>query len=167
MNGEQRVRLLEQVRVGYGAALIAAPERVLEAVGARADRPGRVVARILGARHVLQGLASGWRPSPEVLAMGVWVDTVHALTAAALAVGDEERRSIALLDAALAGTWAAAGNRDLAVGRVPPPSRERRRDALARLVLGRAPGGDLLLARARAARRRSRVGDSAVVRHLR
>ncbi len=155
MSAQQQVRLLEPVRATYGAALLVAPSRVLTAVGARDDRRGRVVARILGARHLVQGVLSGWRPSPEVLAMGVWVDGVHAATAGVGALVDRDRRSIALLDGALASTWAAAGLRDLRGGRVPPPQHQRVRDALAREVLERVPAGAGLLRSVRAARRRS------------
>ncbi|MFY0408575.1 hypothetical protein [Solicola sp. PLA-1-18] len=39
------------------------------------------VARLLGARHLAQACLSGTRPTPEVIAMGVQVNAVHALTA--------------------------------------------------------------------------------------
>lgn len=164
MRSAHGVRLLEPLRVGYGAALLLAPTTVLHGLGAPADRRGRVVVRILGARHVVQGLASGWRPSPEVLAMGVWVDAVHAVSAGVLALVDRDRRSIALLDGSIAAAWATAGRRDLTTGRVPAPAHQSARNALARQVLQRVPGGAGLLARARADRRTKQ--PSAVVGHL-
>jgi hypothetical protein len=59
------------------------------------------------------------RPGAEVLAMGTWVHTVHALTALALAVGDRDRAR--LTDSAVAGLWATAGYHDLTRARATPP----------------------------------------------
>jgi hypothetical protein len=75
----RRSRRIETVRGGWGLALLISPDAVLGTVhGLRVDRKSRVVARILGARHLVQAVSSGVRPSAEVLAMGVWVDWVHA-----------------------------------------------------------------------------------------
>jgi hypothetical protein len=118
----------------------------------RVDTKSVVVARILGARQLTQATLSGVRPSPEVLAMGVWVDAVHALTALGLAVVDRSRARAGLTDTAVAALWAAAGYRDLSGAAATPPSFQRRRDQLARIVLGVAPGGRLLLDRVSADR---------------
>ena len=107
----------------------------------RVDTKSRVIARILGARQLSQAALSGFRPSPEVLAMGVWVDTVHALTALGLALVDGARARAGLTDTAIAGLWATAGYRDLTRGRATPPAHQRRRDQLAVLVLTHAPAG--------------------------
>ena len=73
------VRYIELLRAGWGAGLLAAPETVLERVhGLRVDRKAVVVARILGARHLLQAGLSGASPSPERVAGGVWVDSAIA-----------------------------------------------------------------------------------------
>jgi hypothetical protein len=117
------------------------------------DTKSVMIARILGARQLTQAALSGFRPSPEVLAMGVWVDAVHASTALALAVIDPSRARAGLTDAAIAGIWAGAGYRDLARARAGPPSYQRRRDRLARIVLGVAPGRKLLLRQVNADRR--------------
>ena len=116
--------------------------------GLRVDRKSRVVARILGARHLVQAVSSGVRPSAEVLAMGVWVDWVHALTALGLAAVDRHRARAGLTDAAMAALWAAAGNHDLGQGSATPRDRRTLRDQLAILVLSHVPAGPALLSRA-------------------
>jgi hypothetical protein len=137
----------------WGLALLTRPEQVLRHVHrVQVDRPSIVVARILGARHLVQAVLSGVRPSPEVLAMGVWVDAAHAASAVGLAVVDRDRASAGLIDTVAATGWASAGLHDLRHAAATPPSHDRRRDALARAVLHRAPGGGRLLAQVAAAR---------------
>ncbi|MDT5057670.1 MAG: hypothetical protein QOF66_6036 [Mycobacterium sp.] len=75
--------------------------------------------------------------------MGRWADTVHALTALTLAVGDRA----GLTDSAVAGLWATAGYHDLTRARATPPPDRRRRDRLAVLVLTHRPGGGFLRSR--------------------
>lgn len=141
-------RRIEFVRGAWGAALLAAPRTVLGSLDqVRIDSKSVVVTRILGARHLTQAVLSGASPSPEVLAMGIWVDIVHAATAVALAAGDRTRARGGLTDAAVAAIWAARGLHDLRTGTPPAPAHDRRRDALARAVLRRAPGGTALLHR--------------------
>ncbi|MBE7190534.1 hypothetical protein, partial [Jatrophihabitans endophyticus] len=106
-----------------------------------------VVGRILGVRHLVQATLSGVRPTSEVLAMGAWVDAVHALTALGLAGTDRARARAALTDAAFASAWAAAGYRDLTSTHFARTARQRRRDRLARAVLRHVPGGPALLTR--------------------
>lgn len=145
-----RPRRIELVRAGWGLALLLAPETVLGRVHhIRVDAPTLGVARILGARQLAQATLSGVDPSPEVLAMGVWVDTAHALSAIGLAAAAPRRARAALTDTAVAGLWAAAGARDLRRGVATPAGHDRRRDRLARVVLGLVPGGRALLGRAR------------------
>ena len=96
------------LRGAWGAVLLAAPDRILSSIhGLHNDTKSRVITRILGARHLTQAALSERRPGAEVLAMGTWVDTVHALTALALAVSDRDRGR--LTDSAVAGLWATAG----------------------------------------------------------
>ncbi len=152
-----RSRSIELARAGWGLALLAAPRAVMENVHhVKVDTKSLVVARILGARHLTQAALSGWRPSPEVLAMGVWVDTVHALTALGLAVVDRSRARAGLTDVAAASIWAGAGYRDLSQRSATPPAHQRGRDRLARIVLGVVPGGRFLLGQVRADRHSSR-----------
>lgn len=150
----RRVRLIEVVRGSWGLVLLVTPERVLRHVHVLTDDSRAVdVTRILGARHLVQAALSGVDPSPEVLAAGVWVDRVHALTALALCLIDPPRRRGAVVDAGVAATWAALGPHDLSTGRTPPRDHDRRRDQLARFLLPHLPGGLSLLDAANMTRR--------------
>ena len=138
----KRYRVIEILRAAWGVALLIAPDRVLAATDSGpVDTPSRTVTRILGARQLAQATLSGLRPSPEVLAMGVWVDTVHALTALTLALGDRRRARAGCAAAAIAGVWAGAGYHELRQGRATPHDHQRVRDRLADLVLYHVPGG--------------------------
>jgi hypothetical protein len=144
----RRSRKVELLRAGWGAALVVAPDQVMSNVhGLHVDRKSITVVRILGARHLIQAALSGLRPSPDVLAMGVWIDAVHALTALGLAVLDKRRARAGLTDAAFAGLWAGAGYHDLTSAQFPVPAHQLRRDRLARMVLGVVPGGGTLLSK--------------------
>lgn len=159
-------RTIEAVRAVWGAALMIGPRTVLERVhGVRADSRSIAVARVLGARHLAQAALSGIAPTPAVLALGVWVDTVHAGTALTFAAADHARARAGITDAAVAAGWAAAGFRDVTRGRAPRPAEERRRDQLARTVLQHLPAGRPLLAQA-AARDQAGPEPAARVRAL-
>jgi hypothetical protein len=150
------IRRIELVRGAWGTALLLAPRQMLEHVHhLHIDRPSLVVARMLGARQLAQAVLSGADPSPDVLALGVWVDAAHAATALGLAVADRQRARAGLTDAAVAALWAALGYRDLVTARSAPPSHQRRRDEMARVVLGLVPGGNRLLSRSAAASTRA------------
>lgn len=152
-------RAIEAGRAAWGAALLAAPRAVLRNVHhLDADTTTLVVARILGARQLGQAALSGIRPSPEVLAIGVWVDTAHALSAAGLALADRSRDRAGLTDTAVAAAWAVLGYRDLRRAAASPLRHDRRRDRLARTALRFAPGGGLLLRQVRADRHPARDG---------
>ncbi len=141
----KQFRSIEVLRGAWGVALLTVPARVLGAIhGVRIDTKSRTVARILGARHLTQAALSGYRPSPEVLAMGVWVDTVHALTALGLAVSDHRRIRAGLADTAIAALWATAGYQDLDIARATSSRHQLFRDQLAVIVLARVPGGRFL-----------------------
>jgi hypothetical protein len=106
-----RLRTVTAVRIGWGAALIAAPRPLLRGL-ARADEPvGRVavaVLRVLGLRHVAQAVVETLGPQPAVRYLGTAVDGLHALTAVGLAVLDPRWRRGALTDTAIAASFAAA-----------------------------------------------------------
>ena len=134
--------------------MLLAPRQVMEAIDVRVDSKSVVIGRILGARHLTQAVLSGVRPSPEVLAMGVWVDAVHSLTALGLAAADRDRARAGLIDTAVAGVWAGSGYRDLVGAPATPLAHQRRRDRLARMVLKVAPGGRFLMRQVRSDRDR-------------
>lgn len=145
-----RTRTIEILRGAWGAALLLAPRQTLESIHQiDVDHTSIVVARILGVRQIVQATSSGVRPSPEVLAMGVWVDLAHAATALGLAGFDQRRRPAGLVDAAVATIWAGLGWRDIDRGLSPAPAHQRWRDVMARWVLGHVPGGAPLRLRAR------------------
>jgi hypothetical protein len=147
-----KIRRIELVRGGWGAVLLAAPAEVLSHIhGVQVDRKALVVTRLLGARHVAQALLSGINPGPEVLAAGVWVDTVHSLTALGLAVVDRRRARGGVTDAAVAALWAGAGWRHLRTGNARTTGVSAR-DRLARTVVGALPGGRRLMDQAEAVR---------------
>ncbi len=99
----------------------------------------RDVTRILGVRQLMQAALSGGAPSATVLAVGVWVDSVHALTALALAATDSGRRRVSLVDAVIAAGWGAFGLHDLRRG-TRPAVRDDWQDRLASRVLPWLPG---------------------------
>lgn len=147
------VRYLEVIRAGWGAALLAAPRAVLTGMRAvHVDRKALVVTRILGARQLVQAVLSGVNPTPEILAAGVWVDAVHSLTAFGLAVADRNRARVGVVDGLVAALWARFGLHNLHTGTAPPKAHARRRDRLARIVIGALPGGRGLMDQADKAR---------------
>ena len=97
--------LVEVLRIVYGMVQLVAPARVARVVGGRLDHRARVVARVLGARHVVQGCVSAAAPDAVVLALGAEVDLLHAASMVALAVVDRRRRRIALADACVAASF--------------------------------------------------------------
>jgi hypothetical protein len=147
---ERHFRVIELGRAAWGAALLTAPRPVMSQVHhLQTDTKSLVTARILGGRHLAQAALSGIQPTPEVLAMGVWVDSVHALSAVGLALADGSRARAGLTDAAVAAAWAILGYRDLNKPRGTQPGHDRRRNQLACDVLRIAPGGTFLLRRVR------------------
>jgi hypothetical protein len=145
-------RRIEFVRAGWGAVLLVAPRAVLHLVRAvRVDRKALVITRILGARQLFQALLSGIGPSPEMLAAGVWVDTVHSMTAFGLAVIDRQRVRVGVVDGVVAALWAGLGLHHLYTGKAQTTV-ARGRDKLARTVVGALPGGRALMDQASAQR---------------
>lgn len=101
--------LLGAVRGGYGALQLMAPALVSERLlGRPLDTRGRAIARILGARQLAQAAASGREPGYPVLALGVEVDLLHALSMLGLAASPRRRRA-ALTDTLIAASFATAG----------------------------------------------------------
>lgn len=148
------VRVIEIGRAAWGAALLLAPRSTLKHVHhLKVDTKTVVIARVLGARQLSQAGLSGLEPSPEILAMGVWVDLAHASTAFGLAAADRSRARGGITDGVVALAWAAFGYRDLIRGTTAAPAHDRRRDQLARIVLGLVPGGGPLARIARSCRK--------------
>jgi hypothetical protein len=137
------VRRIEILRGLWGATCLLAPRAVdRTATGRDPDPTAVTVIRVLGARHLLQASISGLSPTPAVLALGAWTDTVHALTAMALAGLDPRRRRVGMLDAGVAATWAALGRHDERTDSDPGGGRSRR-EHLAEAVLAHLPARTL------------------------
>lgn len=102
--------LLQAARAGYGGALLIAPGPVIRLVAGRpAGSRARAVARVLGARHLLQAALTAAAPDGPSLGIGAAVDLVHAASMAALALADRPARRLALSDALIESAFAAAG----------------------------------------------------------
>lgn len=139
---------IEVVRAAWGAGLLLAPRWVLQNIHhAEIDTTSVAVARVLGARQLIQATLSGVSPGPEILALGVWVDAVHSASMIALAGVDRTRARAALTDAAVAGAWALIGYRDLRTAHGAVPVADGTRDRLADWMLAHLPAGSLLRAR--------------------
>ncbi len=104
------VTLTIMARVCWGLALIGAPGRLLHTLDPVAhDRRDRIVARVLGGRHLAQAAVGIALPGEAVRRFGALVDGVHAASAIGLASVDGGHRRLALLDATIAATFSAAG----------------------------------------------------------
>ena len=106
------------LRVGYATLLLTIPGQVIRLyTGHHPDRVTRTVARLLGARHLIQGVLTAGAPSAVVLALGVEVDLAHAASMLGLAVLDPRQRRAGLHDAAVAAALAGFGV--ILAGRTP------------------------------------------------
>jgi hypothetical protein len=102
--------LLATIRAVYGVLLVAAPGVVIHL--ATGEPPGRRecrMARLLGARHLVQAGVSAFAPVPGVLAAGAGVDVLHTASMIMLAAVDRRARRVALTDALAESLFAAAG----------------------------------------------------------
>jgi hypothetical protein len=108
--GASRLRLLVPLaRAGYGAALLCAPGPIIGVVtGQPPSRRARQVARVLGVRHLAQAAISALNPGPEVVALGVVVDLLHAASMFAFAAAVPDLRRAELADALAATALAIA-----------------------------------------------------------
>jgi hypothetical protein len=91
------------VRAGFGLAQLAGPWPTSERSG------GQRLTQLLGVRNLVQAGLSGPRPTVPVLALGVEVDLLHALTMVAVALTRRSARGAALAQATVALGFAVAG----------------------------------------------------------
>ena len=114
-----RLRLLVPLaRAGYGAALLCAPGPMIGVVTGRPPSPrARQVARVLGVRHLAQAAITALNPGPEVVALGVVVDLLHAASMFAFAAAVPDLRAAELADALAATALAVAEPAVSSVGR--------------------------------------------------
>lgn len=96
---------VRSVRAAWGGLLLSRPATVLRVLGVH-DDTAVGVARVLGARHVVQAAVTsrvGWAAK-----LGPVVDLLHAASMLALAKASPEHRRAALTSAAGATTFAVA-----------------------------------------------------------
>jgi hypothetical protein len=89
--------------------LLALPEPLLRAGGGSVSPAAVAAVRVLGVRHLVQAGASAGRPRRSVAGLGALVDTMHAGSCVALAVGSARWRRVASVDALVEAGFAAAG----------------------------------------------------------
>ena len=99
---------LGTIRLMWATALLVEPRPLLRFVGKEPDATTVVVARILGARHALQGLVEigAW---PRWRKVGMTADFAHAASGIAFAGLDARWRRVGLTDAAIAASFALGG----------------------------------------------------------
>jgi hypothetical protein len=100
--------VLALVRSGYGVGLLVAPAAVF-AAGGGSDAVVRGVGRVLGARQLAQAAAGVLAPRLVTPQRGAVIDGLHAASMVGWAAFDRAHRRPALLSAATAGLFAAAG----------------------------------------------------------
>jgi len=100
-------RLLAVARGAWGAALLIAPRRFLPADGDESCRSLPAVARVLGARHIVQSGLLLREPEPRPPLWAIAVDVVHAASMLGVAAASPRLRRDALRSAAVAGALSA------------------------------------------------------------
>ncbi len=96
-------------RALYGSILLLAPGLLPSLDHSRASRRELTLARLLGARHLVQAAMIARKPSRSHLVIGVLVDTAHAGSMVTLAVITPGRRWLCGADALVAANLAGAG----------------------------------------------------------
>jgi len=100
---------VQALRAAYGIVLLTRPEAIATPVlGRHLDRTGLLVARILGARHLVQATAYGVMPTPPSPVLGLGVDAAHASSMVVVACGARRHRRAALTSAAISSGLALA-----------------------------------------------------------
>lgn len=95
-----------RMRAAWGVALLSVPRPLLRRMDQPVQRTSVVVLRVLGARHVAQSVLETCGPRPVVGYLGAGADGLHALTGVALAVMAPRWRRGALVDCAVAASFA-------------------------------------------------------------
>lgn len=103
--------LLQLARVCYGAALLCEPGLAIRlGTGRPPGRRACRIARLLGARHLIQATVTELAPLPDVLLLlGAGIDVTHAASMLMLAGVSSSARRAALTDALAESAFAATG----------------------------------------------------------
>lgn len=96
------------VRGLVGAVLLVRPTVPLAVPSGPADRSARVVARLLGARHLVQAVVETTTPQLLTPGRSAFVDVTHAASMLGWALLDRPHRPTAMLNAGTAAAFAAA-----------------------------------------------------------
>ena len=102
-------RITGAVTATLGAALLLRPAAVTRLASGHGDAPPVVVARVLGGRQLLQGIALITRPQPPLVAIAVAADVLHAASMLLLAWIRPGYRRPAIVSAAAATASAGCG----------------------------------------------------------
>jgi hypothetical protein len=108
---------LTTVRLAYGAILLVAPPGAIARVVRHpvdedahpVDEDARRVARVLGARQLLQGALEAFQVTPARKWAGAGIDALHRVSMVGAAVAWPRYRALAREDAAAAAALAVAG----------------------------------------------------------
>jgi len=102
------------VRVGYGVALLCIPGPMISAVtGAPVSGRVRAVARVLGARQLVQAAVCGLAPGRGLVQAGAAADGLHSASMLALAGTEPVLRRALLADGAIAAAFATVATTSL------------------------------------------------------
>jgi hypothetical protein len=97
-------------RASYGVALVMVPgPAIMLVTGRLPGRRARRVARLLGARHLVQAALNAAAPFPGMFTAGAAVDALHATSMLMLATVGRSAHEAALMDAVIEGLFAGAG----------------------------------------------------------
>ena len=101
--------IIPLARACYGTALLCAPGPIIGVVTGQPPSPrARQVARVLGVRHLAQAAVTAVNAGPEVVALGVVADLLHAASMFAFAAVIPDLRRAELADALAATALAVA-----------------------------------------------------------
>jgi hypothetical protein len=103
------MRFMCAARAAYGAVLLCVPGPVISALtAAPASGRARAVARVLGARQVIQAAVCGLAPRRGLIQAGAAVDGLHAGSMLALAGAEPRLRRALLAETAIGAVLASA-----------------------------------------------------------
>jgi len=104
------VRWMSIVRASYGWALLCVPGPMITAVtGAPVSGRVRAVARVLGARQIVQAAVCGLVPAPGLIQAGAAADGLHAASMLALTGAEPNLRRPLFAETMIAAAFASAG----------------------------------------------------------
>jgi uncharacterized protein YjeT (DUF2065 family) len=103
-------RALSGARVAWGLLLVTSPRTAARRLTDRnPSELATAILRLLGARHVVQGVVTLVHPTATVVRAGAATDMLHAGTAAAWASWWPDARRPSALDAGIAAAFGVAG----------------------------------------------------------